>query len=50
MTGIDDRIAEMREMAIKLRTHKLLPDCPSLATVCETLREVLKWIKEHDDD
>lgn len=49
MTGIDDRIEEMREMAIRLRRNDILPDCENLATVCATLREVLVWIKEHED-
>lgn len=54
MTGIDDRIEEMRQLAEKFRPteglmNRRVPETEDIHKLASTLREVLVWIREHDN-
>lgn len=54
MTGIDDRIEEMRELVEKFRPtaglmNRRVPETEDIHKLACSLREVLSWIKDHDD-
>jgi hypothetical protein len=52
MTGIDDKIAEARELAAKFFPaimNGAIPEREDFRKVCIMLREILEWIKIHDE-
>ena len=54
MTGIDDRIEEMRGLAERFQPteglmNRRVPEAEDIHKLASTLRDVLVWIKERDD-
>ena len=54
MTGINDRIEEMRELAEKFKPteglmNRRMPETEDIHKLACSLREVLMWIKVHDE-
>jgi hypothetical protein len=54
MTGIDDRIEQVKRIEALCAAANGEPGAPTIApedlvTLCSTLRDVLQWIKRHEE-
>lgn len=52
MTGIDDKLDEARNLAAKffpVAMNGAIPEGEDFRKVCVMLREILEWIKVHDE-